>query len=390
MERASEIRKPIRYPGFGLLFVAWTAFGTLACARYVLLGGDLKQGLLLELLGWLVCYYPWLLATPLIFRLEQRFPIARDVWPKHVAFLAFSGLPLVYFAYQLTIFSDAAVQHLFGQRLPLPPHWWLIPGREFALEQALYWFTVGASCLIRNLIELRKKERLAAQLALEKSEMEASLRQAELETLRMRLNPHFLFNSLQNISILAQQDAKTASHMLTKLGDLLRVALRHDTGLETTLETEIALTQAYVAIEKMRFGDRLTVLFDVAPGTEQALVPTFLLQPLVENAIKHGVSKMDSGGLIAIGSSRNDTDLIVTVRDNGIGLPAGDISQLEVGIGLGSTCDRLARMYPGRHQFLIQSLPEGGTEVRVGLPFRAKAPQTGATAYVDVANSGRR
>jgi signal transduction histidine kinase len=390
MERAPEMTKPIRYPGFGLLFVAWTAFGTLACARYVLLGGALKQGLLLEFLGWLVCYYPWLLATPLIFRLEQRFPIARDVWRKHVAFVAFAGLPVVYFAYQLTIFSDAAVQHLFGQRFSLPARWWLIPGREFALEQALYWFTVAAAFLIRNLMELRKKERLAAQLALEKSEMEAILHQAELETLRMRLNPHFLFNSLQNISILAQQDAKTASQMLTKLGDLLRVALRSDTGLETTLEREIALTQAYVAIEKMRFGDRLTVLFDVAPGTEEALVPTFLLQPLVENAIKHGLGKMDSGGLIAIDSSRNDTDLILTVRDNGTGLPASSISELEVGIGLGSACDRLARMYPGQHQFLIQSLPEGGTEVRLGLPFRTKVSQTEATIYAQVANSDRR
>jgi len=390
MESAPEIRKPIGYPAFGSLSVAWTALGTLACARYVLLGGDLKRGLLLELLGWLACYYPWLLATPLIFRLEQRFPIAREVWPKHVAFLAFASLPLVHFAYQLTIFSDAAVQHLFGHPFSLTPHWWLIPRREFALEQALYWFTVGASCLIRNLIELRKKERLAAQLALEKSEMEASLRQAELETLRMRLNPHFLFNSLQNISILAQQDAKTASQMLTRLGDLLRVALRRDSGPEATLETEIALTQAYVAIEKMRFDDRLTVLFDVAPGTEQALVPTFLLQPLVENAIKHGLSTISSGGLIAISSSRTDTDLSLTVRDNGTGLPAGSISELEVGIGLGSTCDRLARMYPGQHQFLIQSLPEGGTEVRVGLPFRTKASQTEATIYAQAANSDRR
>jgi signal transduction histidine kinase len=387
---SAEIRKPIGYPAFGLLFVAWTALGTLACARYVLLGGDLKRGLLLELLGWLACYYPWLLATPLIFRLEQRFPIAREVWPKHVAFLALASLPLVYLAYQFTIFSDAAVQHLFGHPFSLTPRWWLIPRREFVLEQALYWFTVGASCLIRNLIELRKKERLASQLALEKSEMEASLRQAELETLRMRLNPHFLFNSLQNISILAQQDAKTASQMLTRLGDLLRVALRRDSGPEATLETEIALTQAFVAIEKMRFGDRLTVLFDVAPGTEQALVPTFLLQPLVENAIKHGLSTMSSGGLIAISSSRTDTDLSLTVRDNGTGLPAGSISELEVGIGLGSTCDRLARMYPGQHQFLIQSLPEGGTEVRVGLPFRTKASQTEATIYAQAANSDRR
>jgi two-component system, LytTR family, sensor kinase len=143
--------------------------------------------------------------------------------------------------------------------------------------------------MIRSLIGLHEKERLSAQLALEKAQLESSLRQAEFETLRMRLNPHFLFNSLQNISTLAQENPKTAAQMLTKLGDLLRITLKGDIQSETPLDKELALTQAYVAVEKMRFGDRLSVLIDVARGTERALVPSFLLQPLVENAIRHGL-----------------------------------------------------------------------------------------------------
>ena len=143
--------------------------------------------------------------------------------------------------------------------------------------------------MIRSLIGLHEKERLSAQLALEKAQLESSLRQAEFETLRMRLNPHFLFNSLQNISTLAQENPKTAAQMLTKLGDLLRITLKVDIQSETPLDKELALTQAYVAVEKMRFGDRLSVLIDVARGTERALVPSFLLQPLVENAIRHGL-----------------------------------------------------------------------------------------------------
>jgi two-component system LytT family sensor kinase len=143
--------------------------------------------------------------------------------------------------------------------------------------------------MIRSLIGLHEKERLSAQLALEKAQLESSLRQAEFETLRMRLNPHFLFNSLQNISTLAQENPKTAAQMLTKLGDLLRITLNGDIQSETPLDKELALTQAYVAVEKMRFGDRLSVLIDVARGTERALVPSFLLQPLVENAIRHGL-----------------------------------------------------------------------------------------------------
>jgi LytS/YehU family sensor histidine kinase len=237
-------------------------------------------------------------------------------------------------------------------------------------------------------MQLRQQEKLSAKLALEKSQLETSLRQAELETLRMRLNPHFLFNSLQNISILAQQDARTASQMLARLGDLLRVALRRDSGPETTLETEIALTRAYVAIEQMRFHDRLSVLFNVAAGTEQALVPTFLLQPLVENAIKHGLAGLRQQGLIAIGSVRLENILIITVRDNGTGVPSETFSDLEVGIGLGSTSQRMERMYPGQHQFSIHPLPEGGTEVRIELPFNTKA-STRETSYAETSSADR-
>jgi len=232
------------------------------------------------------------------------------------------------------------------------------------------------------------QEQRAAQLALEKAQLESSLRRAELETLRMRLNPHFLFNSLQNVSVLAQQDAKAAGQMLTRLGDLLRVALRRNADPETTLETDIALTQAYIAIEKMRFGDRLSVLFNVTSRTEQALVPTFLLQPLVENAIKHGLAGVRSEGLIAIGSAEKDGELILTVRDNGIGLPSEGMSELEMGVGLSSTCDRLARMYPNQHQFSINALSEGGTEVRIVLPFKTTSSSQ-ETSYADASSINR-
>jgi LytS/YehU family sensor histidine kinase len=196
------------------------------------------------------------------------------------------------------------------------------------------------------------------------------LKQAELEALRMRLNPHFLFNTLQNISVLAQQDPKTASQMITRLGDLLRTAFRRDAQPEVTLETELGLTQAYVDVERMRFRERLSVRVEIAPGTEQSMVPTFLLQPLVENAIKHGLSELRASGQIQIRSAKEEDRLVLWVSDNGTGLAAENLQQLELGVGLGSTCERLARMYPEKHELAVRKLQEGGTEVRVVLPFR--------------------
>jgi signal transduction histidine kinase len=390
MNRPPQFQKKLmRYPGFGILFVVWTLLGALAWARHSLVSGASQGNLLIDLLGFLTCYYPWLLFTPLVFRLEQRFPLDGKGWPKHLVLLALAGLPLSYLASGIGGTLSAGIQHILRQ--PYGPNpWWPISVPELALEEALYWLTVGGGFLIRSLIGLHEKERLSTRLALEKAELESSLKQTELETLRMRLNPHFLFNSLQNISTLSQQDPKTAAQMLTKLGDLLRMALKGDIQSETSLEKELALTQAYVAIEKMRFGDRLSVLIDIARGTERALVPSFLLQPLVENAIRHGLQADDKSGLIWIRTILRPKDLVLTVSDNGRGLPVEKFEDLEVGIGLGSTCQRLARMYGDKHTFSMQRLPEGGTEVRIGLPLRYKATTPEAPPSEQPAPADRR
>jgi sensor histidine kinase YesM len=189
---------------------------------------------------------------------------------------------------------------------------------ELGAQLFLYALAIAGAFVTRTFVQKSERDRERDRLALEKSQLEASLRQAELETLRMRLNPHFLFNTLQNISVLAEHDPSSASQMLSRLGDLLRASFRSDFQAEVPLETELGLTQAYLDVESIRFGDRLSVSMDVSDRTRQALVPALLLQPLVENAIIHGL-RAQNAGRIRIRSAIDGDRLMLTVSDNGVG-----------------------------------------------------------------------
>jgi len=363
----------IRYPGLGKMFLVWSAVGALTSARYHLPFGPPGpgRGVFPGLLGCMACYYPWAVLTPLVFRIEQRLPLGAPGWPRRLALLALISVPLCLVASPLMLGAFAAVQYAFGA--PPPP--WLPRGvllwfEEFPVAETIFWCSVAGGYFIRTLFQLHEQEQRAARLALEKSQLEASLNQAQLEVLRARLNPHFLFNSLQNISVMARQDAQTASRMLTRLGDLLRAVLRQDSQPETTLQDEIELTRAYVALEQMRFGDRLHVDFDIAREVQQVMVPCFLLQPLIENAVVHGLRGARTTGMITVSAVRQAGELVLTVTDNGIGPPSEDPAKMKIGVGLQSTSERLARMYPNRHTFSIRKLEEGGTEVRIAISLR--------------------
>ncbi|HXE80618.1 MAG TPA: histidine kinase, partial [Vicinamibacterales bacterium] len=346
----------VGYPGIALLALIWLFVGTLAYGRQLAQANrPFDASLLPGYAAYLSCFLSWIPLTGIVFRIERRWPLGRTGWLRNLLVLALVSLPLTYVAAVLMLAIGTATRLTFGMPLHLPSPVWAVPIREVLGHQSLYWASAAGGWMVRVLLEAREAERRAARLMLEKSQLETSLRQTELDVLRMRLNPHFLFNSLQNISVLALQDPHTASRMLTKLGDLLRVSLRRDGGPETTLQAEVALTEAYLAIEQMRFGDRLSSLVDLAPGTEEALVPSFLLQPLVENAIRHGLQGVRERGIIAIRSRIDDGALALSVADNGSGPPSGSVGSR--GIGLGATCERLARMYPGEHTFSMHLLP---------------------------------
>jgi hypothetical protein len=328
----------IRYPGIGWMLLFWSVIGALTVARYELPIG--KPGASRESLqGLIACaswYLPWGMLSPLVFRLERRYPLGSAHWIRNLASIAAISVPFCLAAAPMMMALFEVFRHALAvSRNPMG----MISGvgywfATFPSAQGMFWVSLGAGYFVRA-----------------------------------RLNPHFLFNSLQNISVLTKQDPQTASRMLTVLGDLLRAVLRNDSQPETSLSEEIDLTRSYVALEQMRFGDRLRVTFDIADGVQQALVPSFLMQPLLENAIIHGLRGVRKTGIIAVRAAEEESGLAITVTDNGIGPPA-DASQMKIGVGLGSTCERLTRMYPERHGFSISRPQEGGTEVRITLPLR--------------------
>jgi len=377
---STETKKAFKYPGIPVVLLLWTLVGALAYGRHYLQQSQLghHNPFWPEFLTWLACFCPWAFLAPLIFQLEKSYPLMHGRWLRNLGPLVAIGLALSDVAYQVTLWICVLIQRSFAQPLTIPRPIWSIPKGELYLEQFLFWATVGAAYIIRNLMQLDAQEREKAELLLEKSQLEANLKQAQLETLRLRLNPHFLFNTLQNISMLASDEPKTASQMLTRLGDLLRTALQSESEPVITLQNEIGLTKSYVAIEKMRFGERLDVAFDLAPGSSDALVPTLLLQPLVENAIQHGIKSIAKRGLITVRSKLEGNQLVLTVTDNGNGLLGRSLNELELGVGLGSTCERLAQMYGAKGELTVLTLPEGGTETRVTLPLQS--PVGGATS----------
>ncbi len=360
----------IRYPGIGMMVLIWTVIGALTSVRYHLVSPSKPAvGELSSLLACIACFYPWIPLTPIVFRIEARFPLGSRGWVRNLALLAVISLPVSLLASPLMLSSYTSVMSALRAPLRTPRggfSWFF----EFPVAEGIFWCSVAGGYFVRTVYQLREQERRSAKLVLEKAQLEAGLKQAQLEVLRARLNPHFLFNSLQNISVMIKQDPQSASRMLTRLGDLLRAVLRQDSQAECTLREEIELTRAYVALEQMRFGDRLHVEFAIAGDVHQAMVPCFLLQPLIENAVIHGLQGARKTGIIRVSAAGQGSELVLSVTDNGIGLRAEDPAEMKIGVGLQSTRERLARMYPDSHMFSIGRPAAGGAEVRITIPLR--------------------
>jgi sensor histidine kinase YesM len=213
----------------------------------------------------------------------------------------------------------------------------------------------------------RERERRALQL-------ETQLTRAQLEALKNQLHPHFLFNTLNTISALLHRDVEAADRVVSRLGDLLRLSLQGGEQ-EVTLKQELSFLQHYIDIQHTRFQDRLAFVEDVPPETLDALVPSLILQPLVENAVRHAIEPRSSPGLITIHAHRNNGRLTLEVRDNGPGMQQVKSAGC-AGIGLSNTRARLEQLYGNDHTFRLENLREGGFSVRMEFPFRQVAQKS--------------
>lgn len=211
---------------------------------------------------------------------------------------------------------------------------------------------------------LEKRESQARELA--------SL--AQLEALRARINPHFLFNSLNSIAQLISTDPERAEACVERLAEIFRYLLQTDNRSFVTLQDELEIADAYLDIERARFGDRLSVDFVVDDGALHRTVPTLILQPLIENAVRHGVSQKVGGGTVSIEAALDGDDLRVVVRDTGVGMPEGVDAALSAGVGLRNVHDRLVHLYGAHYAPLIHSHPGQGTSIVVRVPQSAAAP----------------
>jgi signal transduction histidine kinase len=229
----------------------------------------------------------------------------------------------------------------------------------------IYWVIVAVSFAFEYYRKYRERELRAVEL-------EKRLAQAKLQALQMQLNPHFLFNCLHSISSLMHQDTEAADQMIVRLSDLLRAALESSDTQEVTLREELGMLERYLGIEQIRFGNRLTVEMDIASDAMDACVPNLILQPLVENAICHGIEPHAKPGRIRLRAQRSAGVLALEVCDNGGGLRKDDLA--EDGVGLSNTRARLRTLYGEDHGFDLLDAPGGGLLVRLSIPFRAAAP----------------
>jgi LytS/YehU family sensor histidine kinase len=292
---------------------------------------------------------PWALLTPVVVSLARRLRLRRRQWMIRALALTLIGLPLAFVKLMLTQAmrrSSGVVEYLAIT--------------NFTTQYLIFWGVVLAAHVAEHYREARDREVRASQL-------EASLADARLQLLKMQLQPHFLFNTLNTIAELVHENAAEAERMIAGLGTLLRATLEGGLTDLVPLAQEIDLLEHYIAIQRVRFGDRLTFSVDVPDECGAALVPSLVLQPIVENSIKYGLAARLGAGAINVRAERQADTLVIDVTDDGQGFSPDSRRE---GVGLGNTRARLAELYGARQRFEVTSKEGAGTRVRLTMPYR--------------------
>ncbi len=317
-----------------------------------------------ELRIYLAQFWSWALLTPAIVLLDRRLPYAGKALGRRLSAHILASL----FFTEIYFYLFTTIRALFG----VTPWSSLSPSRIFSPSVIgwqlwcwlIYWVILGGIQAYQYY-----QRYMNSELRLER--LEHSYSEARLNALRMQLDPHFLFNALNTISSHVERDPKLTRRMIEHLGDLLRMSLESKDRQEVPLAEELAFLEHYLEIQKIRFGDQLRVVMDIAPEVKYAAVPSMFIQPLVENAIRHGISRRAAGGTLVVRAKPLGDRLEIRVLDDGVGLPLGWTLEGSEGLGLSITRQRIAGLHPnGASRFVVKNRAEGGTEVEVSLPLR--------------------
>ncbi len=347
---------------FLIILAGWVMFGLFLTGQMYLFHPTsiVHYSIAHELTWELTLSLIWAVSTPLILWISRRFPIEKRTWlsrvPLHLVFSFGAGL------------LQCTVHGIVLMAVRIPPDQWsvneLLPSLFYNIDKMMmaYWVIVFVDHLLTYSRRLTEKE-------LHESHLEARLAQAHLQALRMQLHPHFLFNTLNAVTTLLHQDPDSAERMIVRLGDLLRATLA-DAGKQTvSLREEVQYLASYLEIERIRFQDRLSVVYDLPEDTLDVSVPHMLLQPLAENAIKHGFARSTLPGRIEVAARRENGNLCLTVKDNGLGIRSDKGLSIREGVGIANTKARLQQMYASSAGFSLTNGANGGATATILLPL---------------------
>jgi hypothetical protein len=307
-------------------------------------------------------WYAWGILSPILFRICRRFDFSSEPWRTVLAHLA--GGVVVSLVHCCILTTGARIEaQVLHTGMTWPYLFRFILTNHFHEDMLTYSAIVSAWYALEFHNRFRERERRAAQL-------EAQVAQARLQALETQLQPHFLFNTLNGIAALIYENPKAAHSMLAKLSELLRMSLKGDGEPEVLLRSELDFGRRYLELEQMRFGSRLAIEWDIDPEALDARIPNLLLQPLLENAVKHGIAPVSQPGQITVSARRDKDRLRMRVADNGPGLAETKGLNGDSGIGLQNTRDRLRALYGNEYQIEFSSTKGEGFTVEIAIPFR--------------------